>query len=62
MTFYEWKETLANDTSLFSLEEQAWNHQQERIDELNECLEQTLSELEYWQDKANALEYDKTGV
>ena len=34
MTFYEWKETLANDTSLFSLEEQAWNHQQERIDAL----------------------------
>lgn len=34
MTFYEWKETLANDTSLFSLEEQAWDYQQKRIDEL----------------------------
>ena len=35
---------------------------QAKIDELNECLEQALSELEYWQDKANELEYNQTGV
>ena len=39
---------------------QAWNYQQKRIDELNECLEQALSDLKYWEEKAMNLEYEKT--
>lgn len=38
----------------------AWDCQQERIDELNECLEQALSDLKYWEEKAINLEYEKT--
>ena len=41
---------------------EAWDCQQERIDELNECLEQALSALKYWEEKAVDLEYDKIGV
>ena len=62
MTFEEWLDWNKFEDSGDTPTKQAWNYQQRRIDELNECLEQALSELEYWQDKANTLEYDKTGV
>jgi len=62
MTFEEWlcsdKADLDKDNE--ALAQDAWHYQQERIDELNECLEQALSDLKYWEEKASALEYDKT--
>ena len=67
MTFEEWWEredrVYLNEYSTFKMVAlEAWNHQQKRIDELEECLEQALSDLKYWEDKATALEYDKIGV
>ena len=63
MTFEEWFEnhpyTAYTDKDCAK---DAWDHQQERIDELNECLEQALSDLKYWEEKATSLEYDKIGV
>ena len=66
MTFEEWWEredrVYLNEYSTFKMVgAQAWNHQQKRTDELEECLEQALSDLKYWEDKATALEYDKIG-
>jgi len=68
MTFETWydgymywhDEDEVDQEYLIKIASAAWNHQQERIDELNECLEQALSDLKYWEEKASALEYDKT--
>ena len=63
MTFEEWWESRGDKwhwTEDMLSAEQGWDHQQECIDELNECLEQALSDLKYWEEKAMNLEYDKT--
>ena len=61
MTFEEWWENQQAFSDEYKIPcEVAWERQQERIDELNECLEQALSDLKYWEEKAMNLEYEKT--